>query len=189
MSEKNLFEKNVVKYMLGKLKGVIEESAFSGNYSDLTGVPENLTDFTNDAGFVTDTVANLVNYYAKSETFTKDEITGLINAVKADVEKSHISVVDALPETGDFNIIYLVPKAGGKTKNIKTEYIWTGTDFEIIGDTEIDLANYITKDMAVGYDDILTRAEAGNTYVKDADFVAITAEEIDAMFDEVFAVN
>ena len=47
---------------------------------DLTGyalkadIPTKISALTNDAGFITNTVSNLVNYYKKSEVYSKDEI-------------------------------------------------------------------------------------------------------------------
>lgn len=53
-------------------------------------------------------------------------------------------VVDTLPSTGQNNIIYLVRKQSPKQKNVFDEYMWINNDWEIIGDTEIDLSNYQT---------------------------------------------
>lgn len=49
------------------------KSDFSGNYNDLTNkptiptVPTNISSFTNDAGYVTNNVNDLTNYYTKTE--------------------------------------------------------------------------------------------------------------------------
>lgn len=54
-------------------------------------------------------------------------------------------VVDELPETGQTNTIYLVPKQGGSGFD---EYIYvrdTG-EWELIGDTDIELARYMKKE-------------------------------------------
>lgn len=92
--------------------------------------------------FVTTTVDNLVNYYKKSETYTKEEINGLIGSSTG----INFKVVDSLPETGESNIIYLVPSSKQEEKNIKDEYIWIDGNWELIGSTKIDLSNYYTKD-------------------------------------------
>jgi hypothetical protein len=52
-------------------------------------------------------------------------------------------VVQALPTTGESNIIYLVPKSTAQTNNYYDEYIYTNNAWEKIGDTEIDLTNYV----------------------------------------------
>lgn len=63
---------------------------------------------------------------------------------EAQLAPTSFKVVDVLPATGEIGIIYLVPKANGKDRNIYTEYIWTNDAFEAIGDTEIDLQDYAT---------------------------------------------
>lgn len=92
--------------------------------------------------FVTTTVDNLVNYYKKSETYTKEEINGLIGSTSS----INFKVVDSLPETGESNIIYLVPSSKQEEKNVKDEYIWVDDSWELIGSTKIDLSNYYTRD-------------------------------------------
>lgn len=56
----------------------------------------------------------------------------------------HFEVVPALPQVGEPNIIYLVPKGAEKDNNYD-EYIYVGGKWEIIGSTSIDLSNYYTK--------------------------------------------
>lgn len=105
--------------------------------------PTKLSDFSNDENFIDNTVGNLVNYYLKTEVYTKEEVNtkiGEISTIQIVVPKS-----GELPATGKTNEIYLIPKAGGVNPNAYDEYLWTGTAFEKIGDTEIDLSNYLTK--------------------------------------------
>ena len=54
-----------------------------------------------------------------------------------------IEVVTELPETGESNVIYLVPKQDTSTDNIFDEYLWVNNDWELIGSTGIDLSDYI----------------------------------------------
>lgn len=54
-----------------------------------------------------------------------------------------IEVVTELPETGESNVIYLVPKQDTSTDNIFDEYLWVNNDWELIGNTGIDLSDYI----------------------------------------------
>lgn len=56
-----------------------------------------------------------------------------------------IEVVTELPETGEANVIYLVPKQDEDENNVFDEYIWINDDWELIGTTDIDLSNYYTK--------------------------------------------
>lgn len=39
------------------------------------------------------------------------------------------------------NVIYLIPKASSKTKNVKDEYIWVNGAWELIGNTEVDVSS------------------------------------------------
>lgn len=91
--------------------------------------------------FITASVDNLVNYYKKSETYTKGEVDGLINAITT----INFEVVAELPVSGEANKIYLVPNAEQGEQNVKDEYIWVDGKWEIIGSTKVDLSNYYNK--------------------------------------------
>ena len=104
------------------------------------------------ADFITASVNNLINYYLKSETFTKTEVNQLIAAVKQFQYQSVAELPTASAQT--MNIIYLVPGVSPTTQNVKDEYITIATTNEMqetvyawekIGTTEIDLSNYYTK--------------------------------------------
>ena len=58
--------------------------------------------------------------------------------------------VDALPETGEDNIIYLVKNdASTETQNVYDEYLWINGAFEKLKSTDkIDLSDYYTKSQA-----------------------------------------
>lgn len=57
-----------------------------------------------------------------------------------------MQIVDVLPTTGRSDTIYLVKKEVPSTDNSYDEYIYTGTAWEHIGDTSIDLSDYYTKE-------------------------------------------
>lgn len=107
-------------------------------------IPTKVSDLANDTGFVTSTVNNLANYYLKTQTYTQAEVNALISAISTIT----ISVVQTLPTTDiQTNVIYLTPKPSVQTNNVYDEYVnTTGTTagWEKIGDTEIDLSNYVT---------------------------------------------
>ncbi len=69
------------------------------------------------------------------------------------------SIVTALPSTGEAGTIYLLSH-GGSAPDIYDEYIWVNNAFEKIGTTAVDLSDYL----------------------KTTDMVAITATEINALF-------
>ena len=98
------------------------------------------SDLENNSGFITKAVADLANYYLKSETYTREEINQKISQIP----KFDISVVNALPESGNKNTIYLV--GGGISGNLYTEYIWADGAWEILGSQRVDLTGYATED-------------------------------------------
>ena len=127
----------------GTLSATGGGTADAVEWTNVLNRPTALSAFTNDEGFVDNTVNNLTNYYSKTETYTQAEVNNLIGQIKT----IQISVVESLPETGQSNIIYLVDKTSSQTSNVYDEYIWVDdtSSFEKIGDTEIDLSNYLTK--------------------------------------------
>lgn len=61
----------------------------------------------------------------------------------AAIPKFQIKVVAELPETGEEATIYLVNHSHGE-QDVYDEYIWTGSAYEKIGNTDIDLSGYAT---------------------------------------------
>jgi hypothetical protein len=113
-------------------------------------------------GYVTNTVNDLVNYYTKTNTYTKTEVDNLLAAIKQFTYES-ISAEDfaqLTPSASTMNKIYLVPASSSghssDASNVKQEYITvisggSGTEldpytyaWEKIGDTEISLSGYVT---------------------------------------------
>lgn len=74
----------------------------------------------------------------------------------SDLTGISLEAVDALPETGKPNVIYVVPNADGGYD----EYLYTNGEWNLIGTTKVDLTGYL----------------------KEEQLVPITEEEIDAMF-------
>ena len=97
--------------------------------------PTKLSQLTNDSGFVTNVANDLVNYYLKTEIYTKDEVNNLIGAVAS----LTMEVVSELPtENISSTTIYL---KGNETEgnNDYEEWIYVNNNWEAIGTTEIDL--------------------------------------------------
>ena len=66
-------------------------------------------------------------------------------------------IVDTLPtENISENTIYLVSNNSSNTNNIYTEYVYINSNWEIIGSTDIDLSNYLQKDILEEYDETKT---------------------------------
>lgn len=128
----------------GQTGNVTLDAEDVGALPDDTPIPSKTSDLTNDSGFITKAVNDLVSYYLKSETYSKTEVDSIATAIK----NSRFEVVATLPTTDiKTNVIYLVPKSPSQTSNVKDEYInldGTTAGWEKIGDTEIDLSDYVT---------------------------------------------
>ena len=102
-------------------------------------VPTKLSEFTNDAGFITNTVNNLVEYYKKTETYTQEEIDSKISAIP----KFAIKVVAELPTTDiSETTVYLVA-SGSDNQNLYIEYIYVNGVWEKLGEQTLDLSNVV----------------------------------------------
>lgn len=107
-------------------------------------VPQKVSELTNDADYITAGVSGLINYYSKAETYTREEVQTLINAM------THLSflIVAELPTTNiSTTTIYLVPNGDLAPKpSVYDEYIYINNAWEKIGSTQVDLSNYATFD-------------------------------------------
>lgn len=100
--------------------------------------------------------------YGITDAYTKGETDTKIAEEVAKLSHMTTSVVEKLPNVGDANdhTIYLVAKDEGKPQDGYIEYLLINQQFEIIGNTDIDLTNYITKD---GLDTELAKKADGTT--------------------------
>lgn len=90
------------------------------------------------ADFITNTVNDLTNYYLKSETYTQTEINNLIGQITS------FEVVATLPVSDiKTNVIYLLGPIGSGSDRYE-EYIYSNNAWVKIGETSIDLSNYVT---------------------------------------------
>ena len=132
--------------------------ATSGSYNDLSNKPTNVSAFTNDAGYLTSFTETdpTVPSWAKAAqkpTYTAAEVgatttsdvNSLIASAIGNVHQFNLSIVQALPiENIDTHTIYLVPKTGD-TNDVYDEYVYINNAWEMIGNTQIDLSNYVQK--------------------------------------------
>lgn len=104
-------------------------------------VPEELSSLANDMGFIDNTVNNLANYYLKTQTYTKNEVNDLVNAIS----QFNAVIVTTLPTINiSTTTIYLVAKTDAENNDYYDEYIYINNQWELIGNTKIDLSNYPT---------------------------------------------
>lgn len=114
------------------------------DWANVNGKPTKLSEFTNDSGFITKSVNDLTNYYTKSNTYTKQEITDLIAAKETITYEFPEN--GQLPATGNSHTFYFIPN-GSSANNSYDEYAWieSSSKFEKIGSTDIDLSGYWAK--------------------------------------------
>ena len=89
---------------------------------------------------LTKSVDDLVNYYTKSQTYTKDEVNNLVNSISS----LTLDIVSELP-TQDISTttIYLLPVTGAT--NVYMQYAYINNEWAQLGTTQVDLTNYYTK--------------------------------------------
>ena len=141
-----------------------------GTITDITGKP------------VTASVDSYNNKPALPNKFLNPDGTySTLNEIIASmVDTSLFVIVDELPASGDEEKIYLVPDGKGGF----TEYHWTGSKWDPIGEVEIDLSNYsTTQEMMNAIETaclaILNSAEtyANNNFLKKDNTTAYTPSE------------
>lgn len=135
-------DNNFTNALLSKLNGI--ENGAEVNLIDkitVNGVEQAISNKTVALTVMTNTVNDLVNYYTKSETYTKTEVNSLISAIP----KFAIEVVNALPTTDiSTTTIYLLRNSEQTGSNLFEEYIYVNNQWELLGSQDIDLSNYVT---------------------------------------------
>ena len=83
------------------------------------------------------------NTDAANKKYVDDKVSTAIGSIVGiSFETGYTTYADLVEDDGDVGVIYLIPNSGS-TPNIYDEYIWTGSDYEKIGTTEVDLSNYV----------------------------------------------
>ena len=112
------------------------------DYTNLINKPTKLSDFTNDQGFIDNTVNNLTNYYLKTETYTQAEVNDLVSQLTS----LSVEIVEELPTTDiSTTTIYLVNVPD--TTNY-AQWMYINNAWANLGSTSVDLTNYYTKAQA-----------------------------------------
>lgn len=118
---------------------------------DILDFPTNVSEFTNDAGYITKDVNDLTNYYNKSEVYTKGETDTAISTAVSSVYryKGSVATFDALPVTG--MVVWDVYDVRAEFDiwddhfPAWTDVAWNGTSWNPLGG-ELDLSDYYTKE-------------------------------------------
>ena len=104
-----------------------------------------------------DTVQNAIDTLKTDQGNLGEQVSAIESKIPADASETNplvtknevlalptftYKVVTELPQTGEENIIYLVPKAG-EGNDVHDEYIWVNSAYELIGTTAVDLSGYL----------------------------------------------
>lgn len=117
--------------------------------------------------------AGLAYFYNKLPYLTESQVNSLITTALSGISVGLTpTVVAELPTTGESDKLYLVSKGGSNTTDTFDEYIWVTDKYEKVGNTSIDLSNYVTT--ATLNTELAKKVNA-------TDLVAITNAEIDAI--------
>lgn len=104
-----------------------------------TAITTALANYATNASVQTAIATALANY------MTSDEVNQAISEAVVEASGIRFEAVDALPETGESNVIYLVPSSTASVNNAKDEYMWLNGKWELFGSTAVDLSGYWSK--------------------------------------------
>ena len=75
--------------------------------------------------------------------WTKAEVEQKINSA-GHITRKVLGSASQLPSTGVDNVIYMAPKSDSEADNdIYNEYMWINNKYEIIGNSKVDLSDYV----------------------------------------------
>ncbi|MBQ4561374.1 MAG: SGNH/GDSL hydrolase family protein [Clostridia bacterium] len=122
----------------GTLTGISEAILLAGRLDDNTVRTAVDSYLETERRFIDRSVNDLVNYYLKSDTYTRDEVKALITSIP----KFAIQPVDSLPtEDISTETIYLL-RDGESSQNLYIEYIYVNGLWECLGAQEVNLTGY-----------------------------------------------
>ena len=152
--------------------GKIDKIKVNGTEQTITNkevdiaVPTKVSELSNDEEFIKNTVNNLVNYYGKSESYSKAEVDEIVRTIETGGFVKVATLPTASADT--MHKIYLVPRQTQESGNICDEYI------------TIENEDGGTK--TYSWDPIGSTAVNLDGYWNEENLVAITTAEIDELF-------
>ena len=138
-------DKNGVLYLWNKIGGLFATKA---------EIPSDVGDLSNSAGYQTSQQVEQAitgkNYTTMAAVEgkgyqTTQQVQQAINSALSGITGIQFSIVEQLPATGVAGTIYLVQKTVTATGNIYTEWIYVNNKWETLGDTTVDLSDYLKK--------------------------------------------
>ena len=147
----------------------VEQSSEESNQELLNKISEVNTNLTNEISQIR--TVNIPNAIKESiidnldSTATDKALSAnqgnILKTMIGNLANLRIEVVTKLPSTGEVNVIYLVKKVG-KNPDVHDEYIYVENTWEKIGNTEVDLSNYYTKEQVYSKSEVYTKIEVDN---------------------------
>jgi hypothetical protein len=147
----------------------VEQSSEELNQEFLNKISEVNTNLTNEISQIR--TVNIPNAIKESiidnldSTATDKALSAnqgnILKTMIGNLANLRIEVVTKLPSTGEVNVIYLVKKVG-KNPDVHDEYIYVENTWEKIGNTEVDLSNYYTKEQVYSKSEVYTKTEVDN---------------------------
>ena len=139
--------------------GYLTEHQDISGKADKSEIPTSVSELTNDTGYITGYTETdpTVPAWAKASTKpsytaaevgapTVAEMNSAIGSAIGNVHQFEVEVVQELPTQNiQEHTVYFVPKTG-ETNDVYDEYIYVNNSWEMIGNTQIDLSNYVQKD-------------------------------------------
>lgn len=114
--------------------------------------------------------------------YTKGETDSAIAAAVAGASHLKREIVKSLPETSeaDLNTIYMVPKTSGSGQNTYDEYMVLNGAWEILGNTDVDLTQYVTETKLGTELDKKVDKEEGSRLITSAEVTKLQGIEAEA---------
>lgn len=147
----------------------VEQSSEESNQEFLNKISEVNTNLTNEISQIR--TVNIPNAIKESiidnldSTATDKALSAnqgnILKTMIGNLANLRIEVVTKLPSTGEVNVIYLVKRVG-KNPDVHDEYIYVENTWEKIGNTEVDLSNYYTKEQVYSKSEVYTKTEVDN---------------------------
>lgn len=147
----------------------VEQSSEESNQELLNKISEVNTNLTNEISQIR--TVNIPNAIKESiidnldSTATDKALSAnqgnILKTMIGNLANLRIEVVTKLPSTGEVNVIYLVKRVG-KNHDVHDEYIYVENTWEKIGNTEVDLSNYYTKEQVYSKSEVYTKTEVDN---------------------------
>lgn len=161
--------------VLGSIQAAISElDLFSGSWTDLRDRPSALSQFENDVNFrtgqqvqaaITAAVAalTLASFANDANFVTGSQVSEFVQNALGQISTVQFARVSALPEISEASerTIYLLPDGDARDENHYEQWLAVEGEWLKIGDTDIDLSDYL----------------------KTTDMMAVTNEEIDAIWN------